>query len=506
MQANDISGMTILVGQLLLLISVYLLFGFQSSSSRAAADLAVLLASWFISLFLTCKHKPKFYQRKIKYIAGPYIKAALIMIVIVLFLQEIFNFDYVQRKNLLLSTIFYVFIELFLLIAWCSSKRVPVRSSDEVLHALFLSKEHHQTELPTENVTNTAKPIDLKSLLDDGRNGEMTEQLQFIEENIAPNDMCKGGAVIHDSCKAANDERNLGFILGTERLNDIRYLNRYLSACYRQLLNGGWLVVKYEDIDTVEREWVKKYGNLLFYPVYLIHFLFHRALPKIPRLKGVYFALTKGRDRALSRVEAWGRLSYCGFDVLHEKAIGGENHIIARKTKAPSDNPNPTWYPIITLDRVGLHGQVIKIHKIRTMYPYSEFLQKKVFDEGRLSSTGKFNGDYRITRAGRILRKYWLDELPQFIDWMRGEIKLVGIRAMSLHYFSLYPREYQEMFVSVKPGILSPVFDEGTPDFKRIVETESKYLRSYLKNPVVTDISYFFRTIHQIVFQGTRSK
>ena len=208
----------------------------------------------------------------------------------------------------------------------------------------------------------------------------------------------------------------------------------------------------------------------------------------------------------MSRVEVWGRLAYCGFDMVQEKVIGTEIYLIARKTKTPADNPKPSWYPVITLDRVGLYGQIIKIHKIRTMYPYSEFLQKRVFEENKLSATGKFNEDYRVTRAGRIMRKYWLDELPQCIDWLRGEIKLVGIRAMSLHFFSLYPREYQELFISVKPGILSPVFDADTPDFNQIVETESQYLRSYVNRPVHTDISYFFKAIDQIILRGTRSQ
>ena len=223
-------------------------------------------------------------------------------------------------------------------------------------------------------------------------------------------------------------------------------------------------------------------------------------------MKEPYLALTKGRRRALSRVEVWGRLAYCGFDMVQEKVIGTEIYLIARKTKTPADNPKPSWYPVITLDRVGLYGQIIKIHKIRTMYPYSEFLQKRVFEENKLSATGKFNEDYRVTRAGRIMRKYWLDELPQCIDWLRGEIKLVGIRAMSLHFFSLYPREYQELFISVKPGILSPVFDADTPDFNQIVETESQYLRSYVNRPVHTDISYFFKAIDQIILRGTRSQ
>ena len=81
------------------------------------------------------------------------------------------------------------------------------------------------------------------------------------------------------------------------------------------------------------------------------------------------------------------------------------------------------------------------------------------------------------------------------MDWFRGEIKLVGIRAMSQHFFSLYNAEYQKAYFSVKPGIISPIFDESTNGFEEIQRVEYAYLISYLKNPVITDIKYLFKTV-----------
>ncbi len=138
------------------------------------------------------------------------------------------------------------------------------------------------------------------------------------------------------------------------------------------------------------------------------------------------------------------------------------------------------------------------------MHPYSEFLQKKIFESNNLNSIGKFGEDFRITKLGKYYRKYWLDELPQIYDWLRGEIKLVGIRALSQHFFSLYPREFQNLFVQVKPGIISPIFDENTDGFEDIVRIEKRYLELYLKNPIKTDIKYFFITLKQII-SGVRS-
>ena len=85
-----------------------------------------------------------------------------------------------------------------------------------------------------------------------------------------------------------------------------------------------------------------------------------------------------------------------------------------------------------------------------------------------------------------------IDEIPQIIDWLQGNIKIVGIRPMSLHYFSLHNIQYQEKYVKVKPGFLTPLYDENNPGFDAYAKIEEKYLTSYLNNPIRTDVIYFF--------------
>jgi len=139
------------------------------------------------------------------------------------------------------------------------------------------------------------------------------------------------------------------------------------------------------------------------------------------------------------------------------------------------------------------------------MYPYSEYIQKKTVEMFDLSNTGKIKNDFRITDCGHFIRKYWIDELPQIIDWLRGDIKIVGIRAMSLHYFSLYPHRYREKYKLIKPGILSPIFDEETVDFDYIRTTGEKYLDLYLGKYLIVDFIYFWKTVTDILFRGVRS-
>ena len=75
------------------------------------------------------------------------------------------------------------------------------------------------------------------------------------------------------------------------------------------------------------------------------------------------------------------------------------------------------------MNRIGYRGKIIGFYKFRTMYPYSEYCQKLINDENKLSETGKFKDDFRITYWGKILRKYWIDELPMLINFLKNNFE-----------------------------------------------------------------------------------
>ncbi len=338
---------------------------------------------------------------------------------------------------------------------------------------------------------------------------EKEKLVELIFLNTSSHDACcREGEVISTANKVEIDTlaAPLGFLVNLTRINNARRLNKFILSVHKKLHLGGWIVVKYQSLGVRKGELLNRLPKILFLPFYYFDFFFHRVFPRLRHINSLYFMITKGKNRALSKAEVWGRLHYCGFEVLDEVEVGKETFLIAQKTQEPSRDENPSYYPFIKLDRIGFHGEIIKIHKLRTMHPYSEYIQNKVYELTSLGTSGKFKDDFRITDWGKVLRKYWLDELPQIIDLLCGKIKLVGIRAMSKHYFSLYPKEYQEMFVKVKPGLLSPLFDEKTDGFDEIVEVEGRYLKKYLQNPVKTDIEYFWKTIAHIFFKGTRGQ
>jgi len=104
------------------------------------------------------------------------------------------------------------------------------------------------------------------------------------------------------------------------------------------------------------------------------------------------------------------------------------------------DSSGPVFF---RQQRVGLRGRLFRIHKFRTMSVDAP-------SRGPGLTVGR---DPRITRIGKVLRRYKLDELPQLIDVLRGEMSLVGPRPELPKYVALYPEKMREKVLSVRPGI-----------------------------------------------------
>ena len=108
------------------------------------------------------------------------------------------------------------------------------------------------------------------------------------------------------------------------------------------------------------------------------------------------------------------------------------------------DSPGPVFF---RQQRVGRHGRLFGIHKFRTMR----------VDAERLGLPITVGHDPRVTRLGHWLRRHKLDELPQLIDVLLGDMSLVGPRPEVPRYVALYPPALRERVLSVRPGITDPV-------------------------------------------------
>jgi lipopolysaccharide/colanic/teichoic acid biosynthesis glycosyltransferase len=230
-----------------------------------------------------------------------------------------------------------------------------------------------------------------------------------------------------------------------------------------------------------------------------------RVFPKIKFTSGLYFFLTRGSNAVISRAEALGRLSRAGFRIKQESFIGNQLCIEARKYDEPiKQNPN-RYGPIIALPRIGKNGEVFKAYKLRTMHPYSEYIQDYIYKLHDLQKGGKFKNDFRITSWGAVCRKIWLDELPMLINYLRGDMKLVGVRPLSKHYFELYTKEMQERRIKYKPGLIPPFYADMPSDLEAIQASELNYLNQYDHHPFLTDFRYFWKSWWNILFRKARS-
>ena len=157
------------------------------------------------------------------------------------------------------------------------------------------------------------------------------------------------------------------------------------------------------------------------------------------------------------------------------------------------------------LKRTGFNGKIITVYKFRTMYPYSEFLQEYIYQKNDLERGGKFRDDFRITDWGRFMRATWLDELPGLYNWLKGDLKLFGVRPLSKQYLALYTKELRELRKKVVPGLVPPFYADLPETLPEIIESELRYIKSYLEAPLKTQARYTWKSYKNIIVNGARS-
>jgi len=301
------------------------------------------------------------------------------------------------------------------------------------------------------------------------------------------------------------NDKKLKLITREERINDIRFLNKYFEEINKNLKNGGIFKGNVETY-SVRRDRILKKFPAPFNRIYLFFdTLLVRISPKLRITKHLYFNITKGKGRVLSKAETYGRLYSCGFEIVDEEYKNNKIYFSVKKIKEPLFPKNPSYGFLIKLKRVGKDGRPIKVYKLRTMRPYSEYLQEYVFQKNDLQDGGKIKNDFRISPHGKIMRKFWIDELPMIYNLLKGEMKLVGVRPLSEHYFSLYTKELQKLRIKTKPGLIPPFYVDMPVTLEEIIASEIKYLRSYQERPYHTDFSYFFKSIYNILIKNKRS-
>ena len=148
-----------------------------------------------------------------------------------------------------------------------------------------------------------------------------------------------------------------------------------------------------------------------------------------------------------------------------------------------NDSTGPIFFRQV---RVGKSGQPFRIFKFRTMVVNAESLGEKV-------TVGK---DPRITRSGGFLRKYKLDELPQLINVLNGEMSLVGPRPEVPEYVAHWPEEIRDLVLSVPPGITDFASIEFR-DENDMLQGASDPVEKYIKEIIPIKLGYYARYVRE---------
>ena len=145
-------------------------------------------------------------------------------------------------------------------------------------------------------------------------------------------------------------------------------------------------------------------------------------------------------------------------------------------------SPGPVFY---RQERVGRGGRPFWIFKFRTMRP----------DADRLGGPLTVGADPRITPVGAVLRKYKLDELPQLINVVLGDMALVGPRPEVLRYVAHYD-ERQRRVLDVRPGITDPAsiaYRDENALLAGAADPEATYIREVMPAKLAMNLEYLER-------------
>jgi lipopolysaccharide/colanic/teichoic acid biosynthesis glycosyltransferase len=303
-----------------------------------------------------------------------------------------------------------------------------------------------------------------------------------------------------------NNKEEIDSIVNLSKVNNIRFINKFFEAVNQKLINGGIYIVCFETITA--RKDRHRLGNV---PIiknlwFSFEFVFLRVVPKVWGLKKIYFFITQGRNRLLSKAEVMGRLVSCGFEIIDEESFDGLKYVVAKKIKVPDYNTKASYGPLFKMQRIGKGGKTIGVYKFRTMHPYAEYLHDYILKINGYAESGKPKNDFRLTPWGRILRKFWLDELPQLINVLKGDLKLVGVRPVSKRYLDDIPEEFLKLRLQFKPGCIPPYVSLNMKsDVNSVLEAEKIYINEKISKPFSTDFVYFFKAIFNILFRRKRS-
>ncbi|SHI03104.1 exopolysaccharide biosynthesis polyprenyl glycosylphosphotransferase [Butyrivibrio fibrisolvens DSM 3071] len=163
------------------------------------------------------------------------------------------------------------------------------------------------------------------------------------------------------------------------------------------------------------------------------------------------------------------------------------------------DSPGPIFF---SQTRIGRNGRRFKIYKFRSMYIDAEERKKELESQNEMTGLMfKMKDDPRITKVGAFIRKTSLDEFPQFLNILKGDMSLVGTRPPTEAEFEQY-NEYYRRRISMTPGLTGMWQVSGRSDiedFDEIVKLDLQYIDNW---SLGLDLKILLKTV-SVVFKGS---
>ncbi len=500
-------------------VSIYI---YRKGTVQLREDYMVLLMGLFFVCFVASLLIHKFeivMNEKYLNVIFPFWKSELIMIGLVAYFVVFLNLTVFSRFIILGSLLVFAICENIIVILYFFKRRPR---SIEPPGSSFFSAPGVQYEQEITIKTPGIQKKDryvvpgrhsrsglLKKQLRSVYLQKYTDVFQFIEDII---DLGKPGISKSAFFYTRNPynfeilaDESLQFFINLRKVNDYRRINYNLIRINQKLKSGGVYVGCFEGKQQMKERYKSTYPLVLSRILLFLNFLFRRVMPRLPLVNKLYFFITKGRGRAVSKAEVLGRLVFCGFEILALEEIDHQTWFVVKKAKQPNGDKNPSYGPLFKQKRMGINGKFIFMYKLRTMHPYSEYIHSYVLQYYPLDDSGKVKDDFRMTGWGKFLRKLYLDELPMLFNWLKWDVKLVGVRPLSESFFNTYPKELQKERIKYKPGLIPPYYADMPGDIKEVWKSEKEYLKRYKMHPRRTDVVYFFKALNNIFFHHAKS-
>lgn len=429
-------------------------------------------------------------------------------ILILIYLLDRFHYSrLIVLGTICLSTLF----EIFLISIYKSITKYSINktATDLPIKKILQKSEIHDKINIGLELPDLEEDVSIKNSLQNKYLKNKQQVYDFINDHLPLVKIHKSKSLILDTNTFFNfeniDNNSQYLFINLHKVNDYRWLNKYFMQINANLKFGGFFVGWGETLAERNYYFFNTYPRFIALILFVGDFIIRRAIPKLQFFKQAYFSITKGKNRALSKAEIMGRLVFCGFKIIAVREIDNKLHFIVQKVNNPKDDDNPSYGPIMKMNRYGKDGNLFQVYKFRSMHPYSEYLQDYLLENHGYAENGKIADDFRVTGWAKMLRKLWLDELPQLINVAKGEMVLVGVRPLSKSFLKEYPEDLKNERFKYRPGCIPPYVALRMQAVDDYIESERIYLEAKMKHPVWTDVKFFFWAVFNILTKRIKS-